>query len=59
MKKARTRKVRTTGIILPWLMSTKFLRNTTNVVHLTTKETNAHTERKVDATEIMKHNVYL
>ena len=52
-KKARTRKLRTTGMKLPWLMSTKMARNATNVVHLNTKETNACTERKAGATERM------
>ena len=38
---------------LPWLMSTKVAKDATNVVLLTTKETNARTERKVGATETM------
>ena len=38
---------------LPWLMSTKMAKDATNVVHLTTKETNARTDRKVGAMEIM------
>ena len=38
---------------LPWLMSTKVAKDATNVVHLTTKETNARTERKMGTMEIM------
>ena len=52
-KKARTRKLRTMGMKLPWQMSTKTVRNATNVVRLTIKETNACTERRLGATEIM------
>ena len=39
----RTRKLRMTGMKLPWQMSTKTVRNATNVVRLSIKETNAET----------------
>ena len=44
--------MRTPGIKWPWRMQTGTKQKATNVIRPTTKETNAHTKRKVGATEI-------